>query len=110
LRYRAFAADSLGRRKTIIGASIWAIVFGEIYPIAEEPFLVLTIGFLLIVGIYVLTAAMLYGVYTSELFRIGVRPRANGICNMFGRGATIVTPLSLQRCLKTTASAACCPS
>jgi putative MFS transporter len=88
----AFAADSLGRRKTIIGASIWAIVFGGIYPFAQEPFLVLTIGFLLIVGIYVLTA-MLYGVYTSELFPTAVRLRANGICNMFGRGATIVTPL-----------------
>ena len=88
----AFAADSLGRRKTIIGASIWAIVFGGIYPFAEEPLLVLTIGFLLIVGIYVLTA-MLYGVYTSELFPTGVRLRANGICNMFGRGATIVIPL-----------------
>jgi MFS transporter, putative metabolite:H+ symporter len=53
---------------------------------------VLAIGFLLIIGIYVLTS-MLYGVYTSELFPTAVRLRANGICNMFGRGATIVTPL-----------------
>jgi len=88
----AFAADSLGRRKTIIGASIWAIVFGGIYPFAVDPFLLLAIGFLLIVGIYVLTS-LLYGVYTSELFPTAVRLRANGICNMFGRGATIVTPL-----------------
>src|SRR5215472_257893 len=88
----AFAADSLGRRKTIIGASIWAIVFGSIYPFAVDPFLVLAIGFLLIVGIYVLTS-LLYGVYTSELFPTAVRLRANGICNMFGRGATILTPL-----------------
>jgi MFS transporter, putative metabolite:H+ symporter len=36
---------------------------------------------------------LLYGVYTSELFPTEVRLRANGICNMFGRGATIVTPL-----------------
>ena len=88
----AFAADSLGRRKTIIGASVWAIVFGGIYPFAVEPLVVLVIGFLLIIGIYVLTS-MLYGVYTSELFPTAVRLRANGICNMFGRGATIVTPL-----------------
>ena len=88
----AVAADSLGRRKTIIGASVWTIVFGSIYPFAKEPLLVLATGFLLIVGIYVLTA-MLYGVYTSELFPTAVRLRANGICNMFGRGATILTPL-----------------
>jgi putative MFS transporter len=88
----AFAADSLGRRKTIIGASVWTIIFGSIYPFAKEPLLVLATGFLLIVGIYVLTA-MLYGVYTSELFPTAVRLRANGICNMFGRGATVLTPL-----------------
>jgi len=88
----ALAADRLGRRKTIIGASLWTIVLGGIYPFATEPESVLGTGFLLIVGIYVLTA-MLYGVYTSELFPTEVRLRANGICNMFGRGATIVTPL-----------------
>jgi putative MFS transporter len=87
----AFGADSLGRRKTIIVASIWTIIFGGVYPFVAEPFLVLAVGFLLIVGIYILTA-MLYGVYTSELFPTEVRLRANGICNMFGRGATIVTP------------------
>ena len=88
----ALAADSLGRRKTIIAASVWAIVFGSIYPFAVAPSVVLGVGFLLIVGIYVLTS-LLYGVYTSELFPTAVRLRANGICNMFGRGATIVTPL-----------------
>src|SRR5277367_2777064 len=57
-----------------------------------DPMMLLTVGFVLIVGIYVLTA-ILYGVYTAELFPTEVRLRANGICNMFGRGATIVTPL-----------------
>jgi MFS transporter, putative metabolite:H+ symporter len=92
----AFGADTLGRRPTIIAASIWTIVFGAIYPFVKEPWLVLTIGFLLIVGIYVLTA-ILYGVYTSELFPTELRLRANGICNMFGRGATIVTPMIVVR-------------
>jgi len=36
--------------------------------------------------------ALLYGVYTPELFPTEVRLRANGICNMLGRGATIVSP------------------
>jgi putative MFS transporter len=88
----ALAADRLGRRKVIIGASAWTIMLGAIYPFAVQPEAVLGTGFLLIVGIYVLTA-LLYGVYTSELFPTEVRLRANGICNMFGRGATIVTPL-----------------
>jgi putative MFS transporter len=87
----AFAADALGRRPTIIGASLWTIVFGALYPVVKEPALVLGVGFLLIVGIYILTA-ILYGVYTAELFPTEVRLRANGICNMFGRGTTIVTP------------------
>ncbi len=46
---------------------------------------------MLIVGIYILTA-VLYGVYTTELFPTEVRLRANGLCNMLGRGATVVSP------------------
>jgi MFS transporter, putative metabolite:H+ symporter len=87
----AFAADRLGRRPTIIGASAAAIVLGGIYPFVGDPTELLAVGFLLIVAIYVLTA-LLYGVYTAELFPTEVRLRANGICNMFGRGATIFTP------------------
>jgi putative MFS transporter len=88
----AFSADFLGRRWTIIGASLMTIVLGAIYPfVAAEPRLLLTVGFFLIIGIYILTA-LLYGVYTAELFPTEVRLRANGICNTFGRGATIVSP------------------
>jgi MFS transporter, putative metabolite:H+ symporter len=88
----ALSADRVGRRKAIIGASLWTILFGAIYPFVAAPEIVLGVGFLLFIGIYVLTA-ILYGVYTAELFPTEVRLRANGICNMFGRGATIVTPL-----------------
>ena len=95
----AFAADRLGRRKLIIGASFWSIVFGAVYPFAATPQTILLTGFLLIVGIYVLTS-ILYGVYTSELFPTAVRLRANGVCNMFGRGATIVTPLAVVALFK----------
>src|SRR5215469_3138220 len=95
----AFAADRLGRRKLIIGASFWSIVFGSIYTYAATPETLLLTGFLLIVGIYVLTS-ILYGVYTSELFPTAVRLRANGVCNMFGRGATIVTPLAVVALFK----------
>jgi putative MFS transporter len=87
----ALCADALGRRPTIIGASIASIIFGSLYPFAPAPVLLLIVGFLLIVAIYV-QVAVLFGVYTPELFPTEVRLRANGICNTFGRAATIVSP------------------
>jgi MFS transporter, putative metabolite:H+ symporter len=87
----AFLSDALGRRATIIGTSFLTIVLGIAYPQMADPTLMLGTGFLLIVSIYILVA-ILYGVYTPELFPTEVRLRANGICNMFGRGATIVSP------------------
>ncbi len=87
----AIAADRLGRKPTIIGASILTIFCGYIYAVATTPEVLLTAGFFLIIGVYILTA-MIYGVYTSEIFPTEVRLRANGICNMIGRGVTVVTP------------------
>lgn len=86
----ALFADRLGRRRTILGATALTIVFGALYPFVTELWQVLTVGFILMIGIYILTA-LLYGVYTSELFPTEVRLRANGICNMFGRGTTVIT-------------------
>ncbi len=90
----AWSSDALGRRASIIGASIVTIIAGYIYArfdAASDPAIVLAVGFVLIVAIYVQTA-LLYGVYTPELFPTEIRLRANGICNMFGRGATVVSP------------------
>jgi putative MFS transporter len=90
----AYTSDAIGRRWSIIGASIATIVSGYIYArfnAASDPELVLSVGFVLIVAIYVQTA-ILFGVYTPELFPTEIRLRANGICNTFGRGATVVSP------------------
>jgi putative MFS transporter len=90
----AYTSDAIGRRASIIGASIVTIIAGYIYArfnAASDPAIVLTVGFILIVAIYVQTA-ILYGVYPPELFPTEIRLRANGICNMFGRGATVVSP------------------
>jgi putative MFS transporter len=57
----------------------------------KDPALIVATGFCLLLAIYVLVA-LLYGVYTPELFPTEVRLRASGICNMLGRGATIVSP------------------
>jgi MFS transporter, putative metabolite:H+ symporter len=90
----AWSSDAVGRRASIIGASIVTIIGGYIYArfnAASDPAIVLAVGFVLIVAIYVQTA-LLYGVYTPELFPTEIRLRANGICNMFGRGATVASP------------------
>ena len=87
----AFSADALGRRRTILAASAATVLFGAIYPFVAEPALLLSVGFLLIVAIYV-QVAVLFGVYTPELFPTEIRLRAVGLCNTLGRAATIVSP------------------
>jgi putative MFS transporter len=90
----AFCADYFGRRRSIIGASIATVVLGVIYatftaatPIAT----ILSVGFLLVLAIYV-QVAILFGVYTPELFPTEVRLRGNGFCNTLGRAAQIFMP------------------
>jgi putative MFS transporter len=90
----AWSSDAIGRRASILGASIVTIVSGYIYArfdAASDPAVVLSVGFVLIVAIYVQTA-ILFGVYTPELFPTEIRLRASGICNTLGRGATVVSP------------------
>ncbi|MBV8851088.1 MAG: MFS transporter [Methylobacteriaceae bacterium] len=87
----ALTSDNWGRKPTIVGASCVAILFGIIYPFIKDPILLPVVGFALTVPIYVLVA-VLFGIYIPELFPTEVRLRASGICNTFGRGATIVTP------------------
>jgi putative MFS transporter len=99
----AFTADWIGRRWSIIGASIVTIAAGWMYAssnAASNPIVVLSIGFVLIVAIYVQTA-ILFGVYTPELFPTEVRLRANGICNMFGRLATVFSPFAVGHLMQT---------
>jgi putative MFS transporter len=87
----ALAADSWGRKPTIVGASVATILVGSIYPFVKQPSALMAAGFLLIVPIYVLITT-LFAIYIPELFPTEVRMRAAGICNTFGRGATILTP------------------
>src|SRR5690349_6936711 len=90
----AYLSDAIGRRWSIIGASVVTIVTGYIYArfhAGDDPAVVLGVGFVLIVAIYVQTA-ILFGVYTPELFPTEIRLRANGICNTLGRAATVVSP------------------
>jgi putative MFS transporter len=87
----AFTADAWGRKPTIIGASSISIVLGAIYPFIRDPNVLMTTGFFLMIFIYILVS-LLFAIYIPELFPTEVRLRAAGICNTFGRGATILTP------------------
>src|ERR1700681_2233311 len=87
----AFTADSWGRKPTIVGASLFTILLGCIYPFVKNPVALMLSGFMLIIPIYVLVT-LLFAIYIPELFPTEVRLRASGICNTFGRGATIITP------------------
>jgi putative MFS transporter len=87
----ALTADSWGRKPTILGASLLTIVIGSIYPFVSNPGILLLVGFLLTIPIYVLVT-LLFAIYIPELFPTEIRMRASGICNTFGRGATILTP------------------
>jgi MFS transporter, putative metabolite:H+ symporter len=90
----AMLSDSIGRRWSIIGASVLTIIAGWFYArsnAASDPEIVLAIGAILLIAIYIQTA-ILFGVYTPELFPTEIRLRANGICNTLGRGATVVSP------------------
>ncbi len=99
----AYTSDVIGRRWSIIGASLLTIVSGAVYSrfnAASDPAIVLSVGFVLIVAIYIQTA-LLFGVYTTELFPTEIRLRANGICNTLGRLATVVSPFIVGRLMMT---------
>jgi putative MFS transporter len=87
----ALTADTWGRKRTIIGASLATILLGGIYPFIKDPASLVIAGFLLMIPIYV-QVTLLFAIYIPELFPTDVRMRAAGICNTFGRGATIITP------------------
>jgi putative MFS transporter len=87
----ALTADRWGRKPTIIGSSLLAVVLGIMYPMISDPVALPAVGFALTIPIYVLVA-LLFGIYIPELFPTEVRLRASGIVNTLGRGATIVTP------------------
>src|SRR5262249_48859898 len=72
-------SDTVGRRWSIIGASIVTMITGWIYArfnAASDPALVLSVGFFLIVAIYVLTA-MVFGGYPPQLVPAEVRIARN---------------------------------
>jgi putative MFS transporter len=87
----ALAADRLGRKPTVALACVAAMGLAYIYPEIKDPMMLPLAGLALTAPIFALMA-MLFGIYIPELFPTEVRLRAAGICNTFGRGATMFTP------------------
>jgi len=92
-------ADSWGRKPVIIGASAMTVVAGGVYPFVGNSLFLLTVGFLLVVSIYV-QVTLLFAIYVPELFPTDVRMRAAGICNTAGRAATMITPFFVVALLR----------
>ena len=90
----SLAADRLGRKPTVALACVAAMAIAYIYPDIRDPLVLPLAGLALTAPIFALMA-MLFGIYIPELFPTEVRLRAAGICNTFGRGATMFTPFAV---------------
>jgi MFS transporter, putative metabolite:H+ symporter len=88
----ALSTDRFGRKTTIIGAAIAALILAACFATLADLSMMAAVGFLLTIPIYVLVAA-LFAVYVPELFPTEIRLRGVGICNAFGRSASIIVPL-----------------
>jgi putative MFS transporter len=90
----SLTADRLGRKPTVALACAAAMGVAYVYPDIRDPVILPVAGLALTAPIFALMA-MLFGIYIPELFPTEVRLRAAGICNTFGRGATMFTPFAV---------------
>ncbi len=83
-------SDRIGRRRSIIGASLLAAAFAQA-PSQEEA---VVLGFLMFTLIYFLVSVIVAG-YVPELFPTAARMRGNGIASTVGRLTTIFVPFAV---------------
>jgi putative MFS transporter len=86
-----WVGDHLGRKRSIVGFSLLAILCSAAYPYATDPTLVMIVGFAMVTVVYVLVAVA-WSLYVPELFPTEIRMRGAGFCNTAGRLMTILTP------------------
>jgi putative MFS transporter len=80
-------ADRIGRKWSVMAATLSACVFGLAYQNAGSDTMLLVMGFLLVGSIYLLVAVG-QGVYVPELFPTQYRLRGAGLCGTMGRLAS----------------------
>ena len=84
-------ADRIGRKRGIVVVSCVAAILGIAYASAHSIELVTIVGFALFVAIFLLVALAIAS-YVPELFPTEYRLRGTGVCNTFGRLASIFVP------------------
>ncbi len=87
-------SDRIGRRRSIIAASLLAAICGPAFAHASSQPMAVLLGFLMFTLIYFLVSVIVTG-YVPELFPTAVRMRGNGITNMAGRLVTIFVPFGV---------------
>jgi putative MFS transporter len=87
-------AERLGRKPTIVGATLGAAALGAIYPFAENITQVVIIGCLLTFCMGIMIGAG-WALYVSELFPTELRMRGAGVCNTAGRVVSIFMPYAV---------------
>jgi putative MFS transporter len=65
--FGAICADTVGRKRTIVGASLVAAILAGAFMFVPTPAALVVVGFLLVIPIYMLVT-LLFGVYIPELF------------------------------------------
>ncbi len=87
-------SDRIGRRPSIIAASLLAAICGPAFAQAPSQEMAVLLGFLMFTLIYFLVSVIVAG-YVPELFPTSVRMRGNGITSMAGRLTTIFVPFGV---------------
>ncbi|WP_083486411.1 MFS transporter [Alicyclobacillus ferrooxydans] len=87
----AILSDRLGRKNTLIVLSILLGVISLLYGYSRSPGLIMTFGFLFVMGGNILIA-MTIASYIPEMFPTNVRMAGSSLANAFGRAATIASP------------------
>ncbi len=87
-------SDRIGRRPSIIIASLLAAICGPAFAYAPSQEIATVLGFFMFTLIYFMVAVIVAG-YVPELFPTAVRMRGNGITSMVGRLTTIFVPLGV---------------
>lgn len=84
-------ADRIGRKRGIVVVSCVAAILGIAYASAGSIEIVTIVGFALFVAIFLLVSLAIAS-YVPELFPTEYRLRGTGVCNTFGRLASIFVP------------------
>jgi putative MFS transporter len=87
-------ADVVGRKKSIVGSSVAAAVFGVAYPFMPDGAPLVAVGFCLVTSIYVMLATG-FAMYVPELFPTRYRLRGTAVCATAGRIATALVQFAV---------------